>query len=103
MKKKSKKTKMHATGHEIIEIKTGSKDEVIAKIADALEKHPGSLKLTGGINVRTPDEEDYDIYLDFDMERPDTQRVRESFAELPDSANFDGLLLLTTYQRYEFV
>ncbi len=99
-KKKTGKTKMLATGRTIIEIKTHSKDEVVAKIADALEKHPGSLRLDGGINMHTCDE---DILLDFGMERPDTQRVHESFAKLPASADFDGLLLLTTYRRYELV
>lgn len=100
MKKNAKKRRMLAIGREIIEIKTDSKNEVLAKIADALEKNPGSLKLNGGINVHTCDG---DILLDFDMERPDTQRVRESFTRLPESAKFDGLLLLTTYQRYEMV
>lgn len=36
---------MLATGRTIIEIKTSSKDEVVAEIAEALEKHPDSLRL----------------------------------------------------------
>lgn len=43
MKKKVKKRRMLATGREIIEIKTDSKNEVLAKIADTLEKNPNSL------------------------------------------------------------
>lgn len=42
---KQGKTKMLATGRTIIEIKTSSKDEVVAEIAEALEKHPGNLKI----------------------------------------------------------
>ena len=42
---KQGKTKMLTTERAIIEIKTSSKDEVVAEIAEALEKHPDSLRL----------------------------------------------------------
>lgn len=39
--------RMFVAGREIIVIKTHSKDEIVAKIADVLEKHPDNFRLNG--------------------------------------------------------
>lgn len=88
---------MQHTEKKLLEINISgdnAKEETLKKITDFIEQNPVREKLTGAIYVQTRDEKDDDIQLKFDMERPDTQRVRESFSQLPDSVKFDGVLFL---------
>ena len=88
---------MQHTEKKLLEINIfgdNAKEETLKKITDFIEQNPVREKLTGAIYVQTRDEKDDDIQLKFDMERPDTQRVRKSFSQLPDSVKFDGVLFL---------
>lgn len=88
---------MQHTEKKLLEINISgdnAKEETLKKITDFIEQNPVKEKLTGAIYVQTRDEKDDGIQLEFDMERPDTQSVRESFSQLPDSVKFDGVLFL---------
>lgn len=71
-----------------------AKDDALGKITGFIEQNPNSEKLIGCLYAQTGDENGSCLELIFDMERPDTQSVREAFAKLPVCARFEGTLLL---------
>ena len=71
-----------------------AKDDALGKITGFIEQNPGSELLLGGLVIWENKDGSIRTELHFDMERPDTQRVRESFAELPGFVKCDGMLFM---------
>ncbi|MCQ2317229.1 MAG: hypothetical protein MJZ85_11230 [Bacteroidales bacterium] len=89
--------KMHITEKKFLEINISgenAKEDALGKITGFIEQNPSSEKLIGCLYAQTGDENGSCLELIFDMERPDTQSVREAFAKLPVCARFEGTLFI---------